>query len=304
MARGVAEDVDAFSDLVATPTQGRSLDSRWRYRADGAVFGPIEARELLELLYEGELDAATQVAPEDGEFLPLARFGAFRAHVEPARRAVEARRAAEARAKAERSAWMARRLRWAAMVAVVASLGALGVSGFVAWRRGLYAESERSRREAQLREERDQLLASVSIEPPLVPLVSDAPRTTPPREATEAKRGRPRRKAAEEPSRRGVLGDDEVIQGLNRAFPGLVACIKDQLRRDPESVPGRVVLGFSIDNDGRARNVELKDRFLRRSELGPCIEGKLAAARWRAFEGEVRNVEYPITVRRPEGASR
>jgi hypothetical protein len=95
------------------------------------------------------------------------------------------------------------------------------------------------------------------------------------------------------------LSDQEVHRGLRRAFPGLERCVKAQIRRAPDTVPARIVLRFAIDNAGRAKDVDLEDRFLRRSPMKPCFEARLSRVRWRPYRGEVRNVEYQMTVRRP-----
>ena len=55
-ARGIASDAELFEDLVAETTgEARSLNSKWLYQVDGQVFGPVKPRELLQMLYDGEL---------------------------------------------------------------------------------------------------------------------------------------------------------------------------------------------------------------------------------------------------------
>lgn len=265
------------------------------YRLDGAVFGPVSAKELLELVYSGELSAETPVAPEDGDFRKLRQFGVFQGHLERAGRLQRMREASEAKTLAEVRAQRSRRLRWAAVAAIGVLVGSSAVYGVVRWRREAAAQAEKARREAALEQELARLLDEVSIEPPLRPLVDGRSARSEPRKEGSTRRERSRRK----PKSTGVLSDQEVMTGVAKVFRGLAGCIRSQLKRDPESVPGTVVLSFGIDNQGRAKDVGVSDRFLRRSPLSGCMRKQLARARWRAFSGEVRNVEYPITVRRP-----
>lgn len=326
--RGVAEDDEAFAEIVEDPAGDgrRGLDSPWLYRSAGVVFGPVPAKELLELLYSGEIDAETPVAPEDGDFQALRRFGAFRAHIERAARAVAERRAAEARARAEARAQRARRLRWAAFAAAAVVIGSSIVYGVVRHRRSVEAR-------ARVERELAALLEGISIEPPLMPLVdgelepepvaalktrgraaSGAGERSRSASSGESSSGEGEPAAPERPSDRRsgqrrakvssgssahALTDREVVSGVGRAFDGLAACIRSQLRRSPSSVPDTVVLTFGINNRGRAQDVSITDRFLRKSPLRACFEARLTAVRWRAYEGQVRDVEYPITIRRP-----
>ncbi|MEO1232261.1 MAG: hypothetical protein AAFZ18_25515 [Myxococcota bacterium] len=299
--RALAEDFEAFSEVIATLSEeeARGLDSRWLFRAEGAVFGPIPARELLERLYDGELGPDTEIAPEHGDFRALRRYGVFQRHVERAAEAA-ARRAAAARvAEAATREQRSRRLRWAGAALGVVLLGSLVVYGGVRTGREWSAAAAATAREKALAAEVEALLAGVSIEPPLIPLVDDEPEA-PPRAKTSPTGRRPgRRRRPLAGGRSGPLSQREVMLGVQRVFPGLVACIKGQLRRDPRTVGETIVLTFGIDNSGRARDVSFQDRFLRRSAMLGCTRDQLARARWRAYRGEVRNVEYPIRVRRP-----
>lgn len=299
-ARGVAEDASAFAQLLDEPSspEVRGLGSRWLYRQDGAVFGPVSAKELLEHLYAGDVDAETPVAPEDQEFRPLRHYGAFREHLGKAEEAARVRAAAAARAKAEAKAQRARRLRGLAIAGLVVLVGSGAVYGVVSWRRSAAAAAEKARREQAIEAELAALLEGVSIEPPLLPLVEEPPPETPAQRRARRRRGG-KRAPTRAVSRTGVLSEREVHLGLQKGFGGFVSCIKAQLKRDPGSVPETVVLRFHIDNEGRAGAVSFADRFLRKSPMQGCFTSAIGRVRWRAFEGEVRNVEYPITVRRP-----
>jgi len=307
---GIAGDARHFEDLVrASSSASRtSLDSRWVYQREGRVFGPISAKELLELLYEGTLDFDASVAPDGGEFKPVRRFGVFRAHRERVERHRAQVRTATARARRERARLRRRIVGASLAAAVVLGVGGAGVRAWIRSSRRAEAERVKERAEARLRAEIARLSAGIRVEPPLTSLIdgeaADAgePPSADRRRATDrrARRARPsrRRAAAAKAAARGPLTDGEILKGIGRALPSFKRCIVEQIQRDGSSIDDRIVLRFAIGNDGRARDFALADRFLRASPLQPCLGRQLGSVRWRAFRGEVRNVEYPIRIRR------
>ena len=263
-------------------------DTEWFYQEDGQVFGPVSTRGLLQRLYEGTLSADTPVALEDEAFQSIRDIGAFRSHLPKVAefRAQRARAAAEAAAAARRR--MARRAGWIVVGLVVVGLGSAGVAALVRHRRAVQAEAARKAREAALQAELDALMASVTIEPPLEALIDEKKSTRSSRRRKKSRRGRKGR----------VLSRREIMRGVRQVFGEFKHCIVQQIQRAPDSVRSPVVLTFTIANNGRARDVSFTDRFLRRSPMKGCFQASLEKTQWRTFRGEVRNVEYPISVRR------
>lgn len=306
---GIAGDARQFESLIrdAGAEDRTRLDSRWVYQHQGQLFGPVEAKEILEMLYEGTLDFDSLIAPDGSDLKPVRRFGMFRAH----RTEVESHRAqirtAEARVRRER-----KRLRRRIAVALLGSLLVLvvGGAGLRAWvRSSRQAEAERQKaaEEARLREEIEGLLSRVTVEPPLTSLIDgeearEAETADAPAPAKAKTRRRARRRAAPPSSGSaavgGELSDAEILQGIGRALPRFKRCIVEQIQRDADSIRDRIVLRFAIGNDGRVKDFSLADRILRGSPLQPCLERQLTSVQWRAFRGEVRNVEYPIRINR------
>lgn len=296
-----AADAEAFEDIFDESTDAaRTLDSDWMYQLEDQVFGPVKPRELLQMLYEGEITPDTLVALSDGEFQALRRIGVFRAHL-PKVEAHKKKVAAEAAAaKLEARRRLLKRLLWVGLAVVVLVLASAGaVYGVHRWRVA-QAEQEKEEKEAALRKELDDIYARVTISPPLMPVAVE-PKAPPP--GKKGRRGRRRRgkrghaKAAA-PVATGVLQKREIMQGVATVFGRFKRCIVQQIQRDPESVPERVMLEFSVGNNGRAKQVKLGDRFLRRSPMQGCMEAALRKVKWRAYTGEVQNIEYPITVGR------
>ncbi len=83
------------------PDEAREGATReWLFKADGQVFGPIGEPQLIELLFQGRVQASTEVAGEDGSWRPLSLVPGFLVHV----------RKAEARARVEAEVTGARRI--------------------------------------------------------------------------------------------------------------------------------------------------------------------------------------------------
>ncbi|MCK6552056.1 AgmX/PglI C-terminal domain-containing protein [Myxococcota bacterium] len=300
--RGIADDAAMFQDLVGETTdKARTLDSDWLYNKGGQVFGPIKPRELLELLYSGEIDAETPVALSEGDFQPLSRYGVFRVHLPKV--AAHQQELAEQRAHeaAATKARLQKRIIWAVLAVVVASGSAWGLWTYVRTVKEAHARAEAKAKEAALLKEIEDLMSSVTIEPPLVALVDE------PAEAPEPGAKRKRRAVARFSTGgtgapvgggTGELKRDEIMAGIARVFPGFKRCIVEQIQRDPESVPEQIVLSFSIDNEGVVRGVTLSERALRGTPIWDCMGTQMGQVRFRKFKGEVQNVEYPISIGR------
>jgi hypothetical protein len=298
--QGIAEDAEAFADLVdETTDKARTLESDWLYQKNGQVFGPLKPRELLELLYSGEIDADTPIAVSDGEFAALQRYGVFRVHLPKVEKRRIERQAAQIADEAAAKAAMKRRIVWATAAICLAAAGTYGLVQFIRSRKAEAARLEARAKEALLKEV-ESLMASVTIEPPLIDLGEDDAE-----KSTGAKR-RSKRAVARFSGGSGVIGEggtgeltrQEIMTGIGRSFQGIKRCIVEQIQRDADTVPEQIVLTFSINNDGLFQNISFTDRTLRGSPMRDCFARTLGEIRYRKFKGEVQNVEYPITIGR------
>ncbi len=293
---GIASDGDMFVDILAETTDARqSLNTNWLYQQGGQVFGPVKPKELLEMLYQGEITPDTSVACEEDGFQPLRRYGVFRAHLPKVEAHQKELLEAKEQERKEARARLMRRLGLGAGAISIAVLLSLGLAYYIRSSRQKAAIAEKQAKEDAIKLQLENLMASVTIEPPLMPLVEDDPQPT-----KAPKKGRRRRRRARfsSPKGKGELTRSEIMGGVAKVFGGFKRCIVQQMQRESESVPEQIVLTFVIDNSGRAKNVSITDRFLRKSPLRNCVAARLSKARWRAFKGEVQNVEYPITIGR------
>lgn len=299
---GIASDASMFEGLLEESTDAaRKLDSDWLYQKSGHVFGPVKAKRLLEMLYEGEIDADTPISVGEGELTPLRRVGVFRPHLPKVEARLKAKREHEEEERREAKRRLLRRAGLAGLAAVILVVGSIGLIMGIRAHRLNAAEAEKAAQEEKLKKEMEELLASVTIEPPLLPLVDEP---DPPPKAGDEGRPRPRKKGVarfsggEGGGGTEELSRQEIMAGVAKAFGGFKRCIVEQMQRDSESIPEELVLTFVIDNDGSPRDITLADRALKKTPLRGCMEGELARVRWRKYKGEVRNVEYPITIGR------
>jgi hypothetical protein len=293
---GIAEDSALFEGLVEESESGRSLESNWLYQLDGHVFGPVKPKEILRMLYEGEIGPDTPIAVEEEEFQSLRRFGVFRAHlpkVDAHRKEVEENRQKD---RVDTKKRIIRRIGFIAVAAMALVGISYGLIRYIRKSKEEQAAREKQEKEDALERELEDLFASVTIEPPLMPLVDEPEEKQP----EGSKKGKRRRRGARAVASFGTgeLQREEIMAGVASVFGGFKRCIVEQMQREPESVPEQIVLTFFIQNDGRATDVGLTDRILRKSELRGCLAAQLARAQWRPFKGEVQNVEYPITIGR------
>ena len=276
--------------------RGSSLEAPWLYQRDEQVFGPVPAKELLRMLYAGELGFESMVAPDGKDFRPVERYQMFLAHkakVETAQREAAER---ERRCQAEASLRLRRRLGWVGAALVVSVLGVWGVQqGRRAWERSR-AERLRQDAERKLQGELKALMASVTIEPALQGLPMPEPKPRVRKRST--RRERRRRSPIAASSAAGAPSESAVRARMAQLFPQFKRCIARQIQRSSDTIGEEIRLRFAIGNDGRARDFTLGDRFLRRSPLQTCLGSVMSSVRWPAFEGEIRNVEYPIRIGR------
>jgi hypothetical protein len=297
-ATGIAEDSDTFEGLISEETTGkaRTLQSDWVYQLNGQVFGPVKPRDLLELLYAGAINKDTPIALDGQEFMALHRYGVFRVHLpKVARHQADL---AEAKASEERAAKarLSRRIQWTVLAAIVAAGAGYGLYRYIWASKEAAAALEREAKEKKLNDEIDALMASVTIEPPLIPLVDEKADA---REAGSKRKRFARFTSGSHGSSSATeLSRQEIMSGIASAFPHFKRCIVEQIQRDADSVPEQIVLAFTINNEGEVRDFNLPDRSLRGSQLGSCMGRHLSQVRFRKYKGEVQNVEYPITIGR------
>ncbi len=302
------------------------------FRLRGEVLGPVPASQIVEHMMAGEIDESTRVSQEEGEWRTIQQLPQWKPFLYQAKAHI---RTLQARAEAERAV---RKRRLHNMInigigAVFLILLSFAISYLIIvqrpWRdeealqawagkhvplisvAGLAAGPGR----LLVGGPADGEYSGISIDEILI---EDAPdlvaiKPTPSRKKRRRRKDRvpdePAGKETKPPgakpdggTRTSSLGrlDKQMIiskvyarSNLNRLY----ACLKAEIKRN-EDLPGRVVLNFSIKNDGKVHNVQLDDVQLENGPLQRCFQQKLARLSFEQYTGQVQNVTIPFDWKR------
>jgi hypothetical protein len=268
----------------------------WLFQRDGRVYGPVEGRRLAELLYRGELGAASLVSSGDGSWQPIGHVPQFLVHVKKAEAALRVEQEVTgARALRARQA----RTRTAGLV-----LGALALVGGAG---GLALWLGRGGDHSPLL---DDFGAGISIAVPArigvasagtgeieVAVTPDAPG---PRPGGGARPVRPVPAPGAGPIGGGELVATQFDAGriqevVSRQQRTLAPCLRAEAERHPDFA-GQVPLEFTIGNEGRVVRVVISDPRMRQGMLRDCFEKVLSGWSFEPFPGQRPSVALVFKV--------
>ncbi len=273
----------------------------WLFQRDGKVYGPVEGRRLAQLLYGGELTAASLISSGDGSWHPVSQVATFILHL----------RKAEASLRVEQEVTGARALRSRKARTRTAAL-ALGAVALVAGAAGLAIALGRGGDHSPLL---DDFGAGISIAVPArigvagrgdasgleVEVIPDAPS---PRTVNGT---RPARATPATPQPAQGSSDGELIatefdasriqEVVNRQQRTLAPCLRAEAERAPEFT-GEVPLEFTIGNEGRVVRVVVQDPRMRQGALRDCFERVLSGWSFDRFPGQRPSVALVFKVGR------
>jgi hypothetical protein len=269
--------------------------SDWLFQRDGKVYGPVEGRRLAELLYRGELAAASLVSSGDGSWQPVAHVPQFFLHVKQAEAAL--------RVEQEVTGARALRVRQARTRTAGLLLGALalvgGAGGLAIW---LGRGGDRSPL-------LDDFGAGISIAVPARIGVARAgsgeievvvrPDLPAPRTAPGARPARPATPAAGSPDGGELVATQfdagRIQETVNRQQRTLAPCLRAEAERSPDFA-GEVPLEFTIGNEGRVVRVVISDPRMRQGVLRDCFERVLSGWSFDRFPGQRPSVALVFKV--------
>jgi len=271
----------------------------WLFQRDGQVYGPVEGRRLAELLYAGDLTAASLVSSGDGSWHPVAQVAAFLVHVRKAEAALRVEQEVTgARALRTRKA----RTRTAGLVAGAAAL-VLGAAFLAVWlgRGGDHSPLL------------DDFGAGITISVPArigvaargdageieVAVTADTP-------AQRAANGaRPARASPVAAAAAGTAEGGDLVatqfdvsriqEVVNRQQRTLAPCLRAEAERAPDFA-GEVPLEFTIGNEGRVVRVVIQDPRMRQGALRDCFERVLGGWSFDRFPGQRPSVALVFKV--------
>lgn len=276
------------------PTAASDDRSEWTFKKGGQVFGPVSSRELVALLYRGELDERTPVAGDDGAYRPLGQTPAF---------LVQAKKA-EAHLRVEREVTGARLLRqrrraarWTVAAVLVAL--ALGGGGFGAW--WLATQKPWEPRSRLL----EDFGGGIAIASPVrvggghgaeAQVEVEIPSGAGPAARRTSRPGLPAAGTAQGGELVAAQYDVNHIQAVvAREQRTLAPCFRDEARRSPDFA-GEIPIEFAIGNEGRVAQLWIDDPRFKHGELHECLLRTLRGWAFRPFPGQRPTVSLSFRV--------
>ncbi len=266
----------------------------WLFKDQGQVFGPITQDQLVELVLQGKVGAATQVAAEDGQWRPLGSVSGFLVHLKKA----EARLRVEAEVTGSRKL-ARRRSALQSAGAALALVVLVGAAGGGAW---LLATKRPWERRSKLLDDFGDGITIGAVRvgsgPRAVAASEDEiaiPDLTAPQH--EAPGRPPRRTASAAHSARpggAAQGGDLVLAQYNpgriqevvaRRQGSLAPCLREEAQRSPEFA-GEIPLEFAVGNDGKVVALWIDEPRFKSGPLRDCVLAKLREWSFDPFPGQ------------------
>jgi hypothetical protein len=302
-------------DLDNLIQQTELPSGKWLIRLSDEVLGPIDAQEIVERMFTGQVTELTPLSKGDGEWSPIQQHLGFAPFLNQAKIKIKTECA---RAEKERQALRRRtinRINLAISTLILSAVG-FAVSYVVITQQPGRSESSlqgwASRHvplltipsakpttsgqgplgdDSQLSFNIDQIL--IDDAPALVGIKTDlfARRRTSGKQASEGDDDiRPLGTGT------GPLTNAEITSAINSRgnLSRLFACIGEEVKRNRD-LPSTIRLEFTINNDGRIGEVRIDNIQLEDGPLHQCLRQKVAMLRFRAYEGERRNIEIPLS---------
>jgi hypothetical protein len=306
---------------VELPSDNLGIDvgttgGSWLFKQGDLLLGPVQFTKIVELLYAGDLDDTTPVAPFNLEpkFIPLGQVERFRVHL--------AKSKAKLRVEAA-SQTMNRERRRGRLVKLSAtgllSIGLLIGGGLLAWWLAIHRPWERQIQmpEGVIEDEMPQIkLASARSGDELAyPDARDTPSHPRPRQprnpvnpANPANPSHPGTNPATNLPKPGTNPDDvavvqqwdqEAINGVVRASKAtLHPCLAAETRREKPGWEARIPIEFTIGNDGHVSKLWIDNPDFKGegSELFKCMYAELRKWKFPNYQGEQANVSLAFRI--------
>ncbi len=287
---------------------------KWLIRLSDEVLGPIDAQEIVERMFTGQITELTPLSLGDGEWSPIQEHLGFVPFLNQAKIKIKAE---NARAEKERRA---RRRRTINRINLAVSTLILSAVGFAASYIVITQQPGRSESSLQVWANRHLPLLTIPSARPTASgqgsigndsqlsfnidqiLIDDAPALVGIKTDLSRRRTSGRQYPEGEDDGRplgtgtGPLTNVEITSAINSRsnLSRLFACIGEEVKRNRD-LPSTIRLEFTINNDGRVGEVRIDNIQLEDGALHQCLRQKVALLRFRSYEGERRNIEIPLS---------
>ncbi|MBI5547877.1 MAG: AgmX/PglI C-terminal domain-containing protein [Deltaproteobacteria bacterium] len=307
------------------PSDGLGIDvgttgGSWLFKQGDLLLGPVPFTKLVELLYAGEVDESTPVAPFNLEpkFTPMAQVERFRVHLAKSKAKLRVDVASQTMNR-ERRRGRALKLASMGLLSIVLLIG----GGRLAWWLAIHRPWEK---QIQLPE------AVITDELPSIKLASarsgevefpypDAKNPTPGANPANPIKARPKpRPGAADPKTPAGTGpasamqakpadgddvavvqqwDKEAINGVVRSNKAtLHPCLMEEMKRQKGGFKARVPLEVVIGNDGRISKlwIDHPDFKSAETELHRCMLAELRKWKFPSYQGEQASVAWAYSI--------
>jgi len=266
----------------------------WLFKDGGQVFGPVPESRFVELVEQGRVGPATEVACEGGEWRPLANVPGFLVHIKKA----------EARARVHAEVTGSRKLeqRRRALHAVATVLGAVvlvGAAGYGAW--FLAVKRPWEKRSALLDGFGDGIaISSVQVggsrrslevqDEIAIPNAQQA--------AQRVRRAGPARAGGGEIEQRVLAKYDagRIKDVVARRQGSLAPCLREEAQRSPE-FSGQIPIEFAVGNEGKIVALWIDEPRFKSGPLRDCLLARLREWNFDVFPGERPSVQVVVRMR-------
>jgi hypothetical protein len=306
----------------------------WLFKQNDMVLGPVTAAVLVERIKQGQLPSDTPIARDGQPFKPMKLVALFR---EAHEATLERKRRDAATRDYEGAVRRAQTLRAALLAGLfLGPAGAGAVGGHALMTLKPWDDTPDWIAKAPSLVDLPPRPPAVTKAKTPVPRGDDAPPTNDGDDAP-AVDGDRRRIARGDRSRdragaRDKRGDDKVEptarvddKGADQGFvkeltneqaiaplkdvkAPLGACFRAEIEANPgvfvaDATSVVITLAYTITEEGRSANVEIKNRELRGRPVQDCVKKALAGARWPRFVGERKNLTVPFNLKKPKAPS-
>jgi hypothetical protein len=307
----------------------------WLFRQEGLVLGPVPGKKLVEMLFAGEIDGRTEVAPMgSSSFQPLARVDHFKVHYAKA----EAKKRVDVSAEQDR-ARSAKQRNVKALVLAGSGLVFLSATAAGAW----YLATNTGVDDLEA-----YALANITVDPPQIwgssgdgegdeelleypgtrpppptreptrPVATAAaaatptparPPAAPPTPAAVAPRPEKQARPTPAPKKERLAAASADPDGMQTAqfdqsaINGVVAqnqkrlfpCFKEEAERSP-GFAAKIPMEFVIGNDGRVAKLWVDNPRYKDGPLYDCLFRELQKWPFKPYEGERATVGLSFNI--------
>ena len=296
----------------------------WLFKQSGVLLGPVPFTKLVELLFEGEIDEDTPVAPFNLEpkFQPLGKVEKFRVHLAKAQAKLRVEDASQTM-KRELRTGRIRKTAAVAGVGIVLLVGVISLASYLAihqpWKdkiamlEPVITDELPSIGVASTRTDEDELAydpVAGTAKPGANPRGARGQAQSRNGAAGPAASNGSRAPAATAVNRGASDNDVGVVQMWNQDEINAVvkskkatlhSCLKAEAERQKPGWSERIPLEFTIGNDGRITKlwIDKPDYKSQDSELYKCMFAELRKWQFSKYEGELASIQLAFNISKP-----